>query len=309
LAFDGAQEMKDLFQLLGLGGPFAAGAAIYALFNFLDKKASVAANQAIIAWMRGENYKQLDLATTVISAFDHLYGTSLLRLKSFMRSAFLSTCAVLIYLLFSGGLETEYGVQVLVGSVVTIAIPVIASDYLSLFFVRKFLRMAKGNVKLSIIFAFVCAILVITALCLTFLSLAFLTMFLAGGTPAERMSFVVSLWYIRPADLIKAVASFATLTPPAWLVHLWLPLFLVGAAINSSINAFLKTVRFAQWFIKRGNDHPFEAIGITAGVVTFIGAVLLQDIGYLSIAAIEVASTAARWLVVRWRRMSFMLTT
>ena|ERR1700730_11241636 len=92
--------MKDLLQLLGLGAPFTAGAAIYALFNFLDKKASVAANRAIVAWMQGENYKQLDLATAVISAFDHLYGTPLLRLKSFMRSAFLSTCAVLIYLFF-----------------------------------------------------------------------------------------------------------------------------------------------------------------------------------------------------------------
>ena len=247
--------MKDLFQLLGLGAPFAAGAAIYALFNFLDKKASVAANRAIVEWMQGENYKQLDLATAVISAFDHLYGTPLLRLKTFMRSAFLSTCAVLIYFLFYVGRDAENS-SVLVGAFVVFTIPVIATDYVSLFFVRKFLRVAKGNAKLSIISAFACAILTISAL-----GLAFLAMFFTS-------------WQI------SSIKIAAILTFPAWLVHLWLPLFLEGAAINSGIYAFLRTVRFAQWFIKRGDSHPFEAIGMTAGAVTFVGAAIFQGFNY-----------------------------
>jgi hypothetical protein len=90
-------SVNEIAQLLGLSGPFAAAAAIYILFNFLDKKASDAAKQAIAAWIQGENYKRPDLRMAVISGFDHLYGTPLLRLKTFVRSASLSVCAIIIY--------------------------------------------------------------------------------------------------------------------------------------------------------------------------------------------------------------------
>jgi hypothetical protein len=280
--------MKALVQLLGLSVPFTAGVAIYTLFKFLDRKASVAANRAIVAWMQRENYKQLDLATAVISAFDHLYGTPLLRLKTFMRSASLSMCAVFVYNSFImfvvihealhdnkisilvGGEEVVFNLKdwvykTVVGFVAS-AILIIPSDYLSLFFVRMCLKMARGKVILSIISAFVCAISAITALSLVFITLS--TM----GLSAEHLP--IQEFWVR-------VEIGVMVTAPGWLVHLWLPLFLVGAAINSGLNAFFRTVRFAQWFIQRGNAHPFEAIGITASVVTFVGAVLLQGIFYL----------------------------
>jgi hypothetical protein len=79
--------LKEIAQLLGFGAPIAAALAIYALFKFLDKKASGAAKEAISAWMKGEEYKQLDLGAAVIGGFDHLYGTPLLRITTFLRSA------------------------------------------------------------------------------------------------------------------------------------------------------------------------------------------------------------------------------
>jgi hypothetical protein len=68
---------------------------------------------------------------------------------------------------------------------------------------------------------------------------------------------------------------------PAFLVHLWLPLIFVGGSINSGLRVFFKGVRFAQWFIERGDNHPYEAIAMTASVLVFFCAVLLQGARYL----------------------------
>jgi hypothetical protein len=46
---------------------------------------------------------------------------------------------------------------------------------------------------------------------------------------------------------------------PALIVHLWLPIFLLSAVLNACLIKFFKAVRWAQWFIKRGAQHPLEA--------------------------------------------------
>jgi hypothetical protein len=71
------------------------------------------------------------------------------------------------------------------------------------------------------------------------------------------------------------------LTVPAYLVHLWLPLFLVAGTITGALNVFFQAVGWAQWFIKRGNSHPLDAIGMVASVVVFVGAAAWQGITYL----------------------------
>ena len=61
-------------RILGLSAPFAAAAAVYYLFRFLDRKASGAAKKTFAAWIKGERYAEIDLAAVVIRSFDTLYG-------------------------------------------------------------------------------------------------------------------------------------------------------------------------------------------------------------------------------------------
>src|SRR5262245_36530760 len=64
--------------------------------------------------------------------------------------------------------------------------------------------------------------------------------------------------------------------PPASLVHLWLPLFLIGALLNSGLRAFFRTAGLAQRFIKHGDEHPFDAIGIVAAILVFVVTMIWQ---------------------------------
>jgi hypothetical protein len=93
-------SFEKLAQYVGLGAPFVAASLIYGLFYFFDKKSSPAANKAIKAWIKGEGYKQLDLKAAVVEGFDNLYGTPLLSVRSFFRSAGVSILAVMTYMFY-----------------------------------------------------------------------------------------------------------------------------------------------------------------------------------------------------------------
>ena len=57
---------------------------------------------------------------------------------------------------------------------------------------------------------------------------------------------------------------------PALLVLVWLPLLGIGVIGTRALRALLRTVRWAQWFIKQGNQRPLEAIGLVAAAVVFV---------------------------------------
>jgi hypothetical protein len=42
------------------------------------------------------------------------------------------------------------------------------------------------------------------------------------------------------------------------------------------LNYFLSAAHRAQWFLKRGKDHPLEAVGFVAAPLMFLGAVAFQ---------------------------------
>jgi hypothetical protein len=64
----------------------------------------------------------------------------------------------------------------------------------------------------------------------------------------------------------------------AIVVHLWLPLFAVSLLIVRGLNLFRQVAASMQWFLKRGNEHPFEAIGYVAAIITFLVTLLLQHV-------------------------------
>ncbi len=285
--------MNALIKILGLSAPLAAALVIYGLFRFLDRKASSAANRAIVAWMKGEKYRRLDLETVVINSFDHLYGKPLFGLNAFVRCAGISALAIVIYILFRIGFPDPNFITIFyfgfVISILALAPAIIVTDYLSLFLVRKCLDVAKRNLALSVILALVIGILAIgVAFIMTWTLFNFAIRLSTAPHLPIRLVETAALAALRALqyfpqtlrDLYSSPLGAIKIVLPTIFVHLWIPLLLLGATINRSLNVFFRTVGFAQWFIKRGHSHPLEAIGMTASGVVLMSATLWQVIVY-----------------------------
>jgi hypothetical protein len=81
---------------------------------------------------------------------------------------------------------------------------------------------------------------------------------------------------IGPPFILELIRKPELLVPiaPAFLVHLWLILFAVGAFGVRLLNPVFRLVARAQWFLKQGDRHPLRAIGMVAAVLVFGGNVL-----------------------------------
>jgi hypothetical protein len=127
----------------------------------------------------------------------------------------------------------------------------IISDYISLFIVRRFLN-AKIALVARVLGALASGVVTVTLL-------YFIGLMVSASLLPEFGDHDWGWWY-----------SFAVTLPAALLIHLWLPAFALGAVGFRILKPMLKTIRRAQWFLKRGNDHPFEAIGLVAAVPVFL---------------------------------------
>jgi hypothetical protein len=90
------QYLTEIAQYLGLSA--SAVAIVFTLFKLLDNVASPAANRAVNAWIKRERYTQRDLKAAVVEAFDHLYGTPLLAVRTFFRVAGISLLSLGMYM-------------------------------------------------------------------------------------------------------------------------------------------------------------------------------------------------------------------
>lgn len=249
----------------------------YSVFKFLNKKASDDFNRTIIAWIKGEHYKRVDLSAAVIGAFDHLYSAPLLRLTAFARSAALSILSSgIFFILIDNGIGLAKNDTLLP---LLFALPIIGADYLSLFAVRRCLGIATINIWASVAIALLCAFAAIELAMAIFVILWSVLAWFTGNNPSllVLLNLDITLITFDIAHPLEAIKSFA----PALVVHLWLPLFLLGAAGTRFVNAFFRAVGFAQWFIKQGGEHPLDAIGMIASVIVFVAAVAFKAVGYL----------------------------
>jgi hypothetical protein len=263
--------MLDLFNYIGLGAPFTAAAGVYWLFHFLDKKAADAPRQAVASWIRGNSYKTIDLGDAFISSFDHLYSTPLFRFRAFGRSARLSLMVFVVYRVFFTLLTRGSWANFFAG-IATIALLIIISDYLSLFVIRRCLVLSKRFPGLSVMLAFIAGAIMISILLVLLRAISDI-IFLSRVVPnfdrwAALHTFVDDLrWGALTYSLTNLHAVLDVL--PAFLVQFWLHLLLIGSLITSGLSAFLKATGFSQWFLQRGDEHPFEAIGLAASVFVF----------------------------------------
>ena len=94
-----------------------------------------------------------------------------------------------------------------------------------------------------------------------------------------RFSFLISgtfKWTYPMENVITYWQSFQSrsanwnLTIPAFIVHLWLPLFAMSVLAARALNSLRLAARFAQWFLKDGKKAPFRSLGIIAALIVFV---------------------------------------
>jgi hypothetical protein len=60
----------------------------------------------------------------------------------------------------------------------------------------------------------------------------------------------------------------------------WLPVLDVGVIATRAVRSLLRTVRWAQWFMRHGDQHPLRAIGLVAATAVFVLTAVV-DMGFV----------------------------
>jgi prolipoprotein diacylglyceryltransferase len=68
---------------------------------------------------------------------------------------------------------------------------------------------------------------------------------------------------------------------PALFVHLWLVVFVVALLGARLGYMMLRAVEWAEWLLKRGEQHPFKAIGVIGAALAFIVVGLGKNLSHL----------------------------
>jgi hypothetical protein len=272
-------DLSTIAQLLGLGGPVAATLFIYLIFKFLDSKASQAANHTMVTWIADRYQKPIDVHHVIIAAFDQLYGSPLLSLKTLLRTAVLSTCSTTIYYLFLIDV-VEYQPFTHPFDDITVIPFVIISDYISLFVVKRALIVARINFQLSVLIILFGAALAIMLCVLISEIVSYVQIAVNDGVRHHSLRFALQVFWIFMSgvvpDALHVIVPLATSVGAAAIIYVWFPILILGLALTRAAKLFIGTVKFAQWFVKRGERHPFEAIGISASAATFLIAICIK---------------------------------
>jgi hypothetical protein len=299
--------MKGLVDAIGLGTPFYLASATYGFFHWLDRNASLQANRAISAWLSGRPYSVIDVRGPIVAAFDRLYTSPLFRWRALGRSAAISTLAVFIYVCFqyyihpywrfmlsvyvmamalSGEIFLNHlnlisYFQFIVVSWITLS--VIISDYASLFIVRRSLLIAKNHPIPSILLSIACGMFVVSMVLLgLYLFICFIgaivhlkIIYPNPFAPSEFFWPLVRKMSLDYFELVMFSKDFQQpwiiFLPPGFFVYSWLFLLGFGAIGVRVLYSIFRAVAWAQWFLRQGDRHPLQAIGMVAGVIVFVG--------------------------------------
>jgi hypothetical protein len=224
--------MAQLFKLLGLTAPLAYAAAVYSLFSFLERNASAAARRTVSSWLKGEPYTKEHVSNIAVYVLDRVYTYPLLRWRPIARTAIISTIlfAIIIstnlpilwsFLLFAPDIGTHWAFWLFKN---------ILSDYFSLFVVRQWLLIGAKRPLLALTTGPVAGALVVCAVYLIF----DVTRFSLSVSHFEWIYFWEDVQqYI--GFFQKRVSANKVFTIPAFLIHLWLPLFAAGVVLAQGL--------------------------------------------------------------------------
>ena len=280
---------KEFFDLLGLGVPFYLGAATYAVFSWLDSNASDEATQVISSWLHGRSRNKPDLGNLIISAFDRIYTSPLLTFRAFGRSAVISTIIWFFAFFlpwlaefirnwnpsqFPAEIEMNY-TRILAFEQGFVLSTFIVADYVSVLFVRQFLEMARRHpIRASVISSILgTSIVAISLLVIMVMSLVSMD----SVDPSIKMLLSDTLINLVINMIQTLLPRLPFVMRPAFIIHLWLPLFALSSLVVRLIYLIFRAVEWAQWFLKEGDAHPFKAIGIVATIIVFGSAMLIKE--------------------------------
>lgn len=240
-------------------------AVAYTLFWLLDKNSSLQAREALTNWLRGPNYNKENVASLILYAFDKIYTPRLLSLKAFAISAALSTAATAIvsfHLYPIVWYVTAYVPEMRSETFSQLAANIVA-DYLSLFFIRRWLVLAGQRPLMALITAPIIGVVIVIVVYLVRD---------VGGFSIQTWTFHLSYFIDDFNEWSRFLSNHGVrraLLLPAFVVHLWLPLFALGVVLAKIVNSLRAAGRFSQWLFLQGEAHPFRSVGAIAAVLTF----------------------------------------
>ncbi|MBW5435670.1 hypothetical protein FXB41_13010 [Bradyrhizobium canariense] len=259
--------MAQILRLLGFWPPLVYAVAVFGLFWLLDRNAAPRARKAVSSWFAGAKYEEQHVGDAVLYFFDRLYTAPLLGWRAFLTSAAISTVATILvssqvfpptlWLLY-------YRPEVFGWSAFTQLLTNISADYLSLFVIRRWIIFGKHRPLLALLTAPLIGVIIIV-ICYWVRDV--------GGFSIKTRTFE---WRYFLDDLVEwwgfiSNKSFRwALLVPAFLVHLWLPLFAFGVIVAKAVNYVRTAGKFSQWFFAQGDAHPLRSIGYVAAAATFL---------------------------------------
>jgi hypothetical protein len=267
--------LTELLKVLGFTTPFVYAAAAYGVFHWLDKKASLPARNAMRAWIQSDT--KIDTTNVIVGLFDRIYTHPLLAWRAFGRSAAITiVVCCLIWAeerMFQYWIRQSAKIDLAWLFVLFALISNVLSDYVSLFAVRKSLLLSKSRPLASLLAGTLAGVLIVLGLYLVRLILLLMVRFLLleGAVSPSDLKRISLLAVEQIFDVYEDRTLY-----PALAVHLWLPLFGVAIVIAQALTWLARAAGWMQWFLKQGRDHPFEAVGLVASGIVFVGSVVLQ---------------------------------
>ena len=168
------EAVGKLLDYFGYATPLLFATAAYGLFYWLDENTSDEAKAAVTSTMQSKGIEGDRIISALLEIFDRIYTYPLWSKRAFGRSMLLTIVAVvatlpimsrLIDMLPSGLMPelSKYEMAALSLSFLTLSLSVnILTDYVSLFFIRRWLRTAGKRPILALTLGALTAILIVT---------------------------------------------------------------------------------------------------------------------------------------------------
>lgn len=261
--------LNELLKIVGLSLPAVYAAATYFLFHRMDLRASGAAKKAVSDWFT-RRYDRVEVASAVVEVFDRVYTKPLLGWRAILRSFALSaiTTAVFIELMFPAifyiaakPIQTELR-SMWLGLFATNVV----SDYLSLFVIRYWLVLGRNRPLTALITGPIIGAVVV-GFCYAVRDIGSFAVDQGGFELRYIGEWFHWVWFERLARQGGAnrVFVFAALA-----VNFWLLFLALGIVVMQVANYMLAAARGAQWFLKQGRHHPFDALGYVVAFIVFV---------------------------------------
>jgi hypothetical protein len=269
--------------LFDLGLPIAYAWGILRLFRWADDDLPDDKKDALLRLISAKDYEPEKVASAILFVFDWVYTTPLLSLRAFVRSALLTLIISIIYIHETRWFDhVEFHLDDVIETFSAPLIVSIFSDYVTLFVIRSWLRVAVRRPIVALIssslVAFVALlvgiILRLVALLIEPLAYDAIVMLIYSTLKASNFSLAFHM-------ILQQIFMPVTLFVPAILVFAWLPMFGCGLLLMRTLNSISPIVLTTQSSFKSAKDRPLLAVGYVAAAMVFVGTVALRHIGIL----------------------------